>query len=233
MGKAKHYANVAAIHRVSRDFSFSCLRALIFLSLIVICSVAPAGVGEARSDDSALILTGNQLTKSVAFYNKDEFGPIKAVTKFWNSGIGPLNRTRRFQISFYDRIEIGVPKEEFLRTIMVLDREKPPGDDEDIPFQDQTPVYDWNSADCSLQKVMLIKKNDSVYLIVAYRSDSDESKDITSQAQPSPLLIKLFKLVESNSSYFLRISEHESSKPVCDASDVYKEMKIIANSSLK
>ncbi len=187
----------------------------------------------ARANEAPVVVTGEQLKQSITSYDNNEFGPIKVVTKVWNDGIGTLNRSRRFQISFYQKGEVAISKDKFLTTLMVLDREKPISDGEEILFNDQTPIYDWDSAECSLEKMMLLKKNGTVYLAVAYRSEKDDATERTPQPEPAPQHIKIFKLVDEPVWHFQRVAQEKTKASVCEAGDVYKEMQKFADSTIK
>lgn len=221
-----------------------------FLQLLVLLVTgvfitALAVAQEAKTSGGMVILRGDQLTQSVTTFDKGEFGPIKVVAKLWEDGFGDLDRSRRFHIFFdtYTEIYDGAEnvKHTFLQPIMVLDRERPVGGEEEVLFQDQIPIYDWDSADCSLQKMMLITKNGTTYLAVAYRSHKDHTAEMTPQSERAPQNIKLYKLIYNPPTnlndrffgYFMKISEHKTKASACSAEEVYQQIKTFADSTLK
>ncbi len=103
-------------------------------------------------------------------------------------------------------------------------------------------VFDWDSADCSLEKILLAKddSNNNIYLFVANREWPEKLKDMLPQTEPSPERIKIFQLVknikhefERPQSYFEKISEYKTKEYACTGEEVYALVKKTAIPMIK
>lgn len=176
---------------------------------------------------SQTLLRGDQL-KTIHSFNHNEFAAAKVVIKTWQE---TFDARSRFHISFFGYYDKPEFVRGFMQEIKVFDGLK------------AISVYDWDSADCSLEKVILAQdKGSEVFLIISDRSTDADNKIITPQNKPAPQHIRIFKLTSNNDEiessehtrdYFKKIADEKGKSAVCEAADVYRQMLIIFNQSIK
>ncbi len=176
---------------------------------------------------SQTLIRGDQL-KTINSFDHNEFAAAKVITKTWQE---TFDDRRRFHISFFGYYDEPEFVRGFMQEIRVFDGSK------------TVSVYDWDSADCSLEKAILVRdKGPDVYLIISDRLFGTGSKKITPQNEPAPQIIRFFKLtsnaneIESSDhtrDYFKKITEEQGDIAVCEATDVYRQMLIIFNKLIK
>ncbi len=181
-------------------------------------------------DTNALTIRGDQLDQSINSYTNDELGPLAVVIKAWND---TYDARSRFDISFYSSVpEFHNARSAFLQTIRIYDGNK------DIQ------VHDWDSAECSLEKIVLVRKQASIYLVVANRSSTDKSTEIIPQNAPAPQTLRLFQLTEVGKAslqqghgksrvFFQKVTEHKTTDELCSADEVYRAMQTFADETVK
>lgn len=159
---------------------------------------------------------GDQL-RSINQFEKGEFGPIKVITKAWRETFDPQ---RRFDFSFFAYFDEPIDARDYMQEVLV--------------FNDKYAIHvcDFDTADCSGGKMMLIKYEDSpVYLLVAGRIGIYSTGEIIPQCDPAQQKIIIYELFANDSgmvgyprSYFQKVAETISRNRTCDANDVYKFM---------
>jgi hypothetical protein len=163
-------------------------------------------------------LRGDQL-KTLNSFDKGEFGAIRVITKTWHEAFDGWNR---FHISFFGYYSDPEIVRGFMQEIGIFDGSQP------------IEVYDWDTADCSLEKMMLIRNRDyKVYLITGSRTFVPGDTRIVPQNEPQPQIVRIFELVPNSSgspgfprAYFTKIIETTTGKQaVCEAADVHRMMK--------
>jgi len=176
-----------------------------------------------NSSWSQTLLRGDQL-KSINSFDHDEFAETKVAIKAWQE---TFDGRSRFQISFFGYYDEPEFVRGFMQEIRVFDGAK------------TISVYDWDSADCSLEKVMLVRdKGSDVYLIISDRSPDPRDKRILPQNKPEQQKIRIFKLASNESdnevessdhtrNYFKKIAEEQGKTSACEAVDVYRQMSIV------
>ena len=171
------------------------------------------------------VIRGDQL-ETITSYGKGELASIRTVIKSWQESFDASNR---FQISFFGYYPEPAIARNFMQEIKVFDGSKPVN------------VYDWDSADCCLEKMTLIRdKLKIVYLITAGRTFGffTDKGDIFPQNEPSPQTIRIYMLVGNSGdlgfprNYFKKIAEAKGIGTACKSSDVYSIMRKFFNENI-
>lgn len=183
---------------------------LIIISLVCLFSVL-CGSSWAQSS------IGSDQLKSINQFEKGEFGAVKVVTKAWRETFDPQSR---FDISFFGYFDEPEDVRDLMQEILVFNG------------KEQIRVYDWDSADCSIEKMMLIKEKDStVYLLIGGRVGISGEGEVIPLSDPAPETIIIYQLVANHFNavgyprcYFQKVTETITESRVCGANDVYNFM---------
>jgi hypothetical protein len=212
---------------------------LSFLALAIACALS----GACFADDSQVkTVTGEQLERSITSYDNEELGPVKTVLKAWNE---THDARSQFDISFYGSYpEFRDARSIFLQTIKVFDGKK------------EIQVHEGDFAECSFEKMLLTKRGESLYLVLANRSSKDRSNETLSVSTPAPQLLRLFELVQvgkpvsgsefsksknakpdsefgKSRVFFKKIAERKTTEAFCAADAIYPAMQEFANEALR
>jgi hypothetical protein len=203
-----------------------------FLSVLFAAALIASMLGVPKSsfanDGNALIVKGEGLDKSITAYDEGELGPIKSVLKVWNE---TYDARSHFDILLYGYFpQIRNPGRLFFQAIKIFDGKT------------EVQIHDWDSADCSLEKMMLIKSRSSVYLVLAHRSSKENSTEIISQNAPAPEVLRLFELTEVGKAkneygkshiFFQKTAERKTTEGFCGADEIYSAMQKFADEAMK
>lgn len=137
-----------------------------------------------------------------------------AILKSWQESFDGRSRFKFEFFSYFSDPEIARLQ---AQDVPVFDGEKP------------VEIYDWDTADCSYQKMALLESgNSKLFLITAVRLPS-ASREIQPQYLPALQRINVFELIDNKESipglprrYFKKTMSAEGGRAVCERDDVYK-----------
>lgn len=187
------------------------LIAIITILIIPICSTAQT------------IIRGNEM-KATNIVGRGTRPELNGIYKTWQES---FDGNSRFKFQFFGIYDEPLAARKFPHEILVFDGNS------------KIDVRDWDSADCSIEKIILaIPDEKKIFLVVATRATS-ESIDIIPQNNPMPQIIKLYELRKNNDSapgysnyFFRKISQVKTSRLACDESDVYGLMENFIHQSV-